>query len=373
MRCRHFGTCGSCSIYEAGYEAQLAHKKEELSALLSPFYTGEIEAFASAPEHFRARAEYKIYHDGGRCGYAMRRLDKSGFVTIEECPMVSEAIESRMWRLQERINGDEPLKNRLFGVEFLSTTTDEVLITMLYHRKLDAAWEERAKTLEDALNVKIIGRSRKQKIVLSDEFVTESFRIGGREYRFRQYEQSFTQPNPGVNEKMIGWAMKMAEAYGRGDFCELYAGAGNFTIPLSGLFSKVIATEISKRSIHAAKQNCLLNGVENIAFVRMSSEEFTEALQNRRSFRRLEGVDLNSYDIGTVLVDPPRAGLDEQTRALISKFDTILYISCNPTTLVRDLQTLTRSHTIETAALFDQFPYTPHMEAGVLLTRPAVS
>ncbi len=369
MICRHFGECGSCSIFDKSYEEQLQDKSTRLKEMLSPFYTKEIETFSSAPERFRGRAEYKIYHDDDRCGYAMRRLDGRGFVTIRECPMVSEAIDRRMWRLMEIVNGDELLKKRLFGVEFLSTTTGELLATMLYHRRLDEAWESRAKELERALDLKIIGRSRKQKIVLSEEFVTETLHVEGRAYRYRHYEQSFTQPNPGVNEKMIGWAMKMAHRYGAGDFCELYAGAGNFTIPLSRLFERVIATEISKRSIYAAKQNCELNGIENITFLRMSSEEFTEALQGKRDFRRLAGVDLKSYDIGTVLVDPPRAGLDEDTAALIGRFDTIIYISCNPVTLARDLHRLTKSHKVENAALFDQFPYTPHMEAGVLLRR----
>ncbi|RUM46114.1 MAG: tRNA (uridine(54)-C5)-methyltransferase TrmA [Hydrogenimonas sp.] len=369
MTCQHFGACGSCSLYAMTYDAQLALKKERLSELLAPFYQGDITPFASQTDHFRARAEYKIYRDEDGLYYAMRHLDKKAFVTLEMCPMVSKTIADRMWKLLEIVNGDEVLNHRLFGVEFLSTTTDDLLITMLYHRKLDEVWEERARRLEEELEAKIIGRSRKQKVVLSEEYVTETLHIDGKAYHYRHYEQSFTQPNPKVNEKMIGWALVQARRFKRGDFCELYAGAGNFTIPLSSLFEKVIATEISKRSIHAALENCQLNGVENITFIRMSSEEFTEALEKKRTFTRLKDVDLDAFDIGTILVDPPRAGLDEGTRALIAKFDTILYISCNPETLARDLETLCKTHRVEDAALFDQFPYTHHMEAGVLLTK----
>jgi tRNA (uracil-5-)-methyltransferase len=299
----------------------------------------------------------------------MRHLDKKRFVLLEECPMVIEPIERRMWPLMARVNDDEVLRRKLFGIEFLATTTDEVLVTMLYHRKLDEAWEERAKGLQDALRMKVIGRSRGQKVALDEEFVTERLTIGGREFLYRQYEQSFTQPNPSVNTQMIAWAMAQARAYGRGDLCELYAGSGNFTLPLSTLFEKVIATEISKRSIKAALENCELNGIDNITFVRMSSEEFTEALKGKRTFTRLKNVDLGAYDLGTVLVDPPRAGLDEGTRRLAAKFDTIFYISCNPETLARDLQELCRTHRVMDAALFDQFAYTPHMEAGVALVR----
>ena len=369
MICKHFGACGSCALYDMDYDAQLAMKKGKLGELLDPFYRGAMTPFASLDGHFRARAEYKIYRDDSGLHYAMRHLDKKAIVTLEMCPMVAEPIQKRMWKLLELVNLDEILKNRLFGVEFLSTTTDDVLITMLYHRKLDDVWTEKAKMLESELHAKIIGRSRKQKIVLSEEYVTETLHVNGKAYRYRHYEQSFTQPNPKVNEKMIGWAMEQARRFKIGDFCELYAGAGNFTIPLASLFEKVIATEISKRSIYAALENCKLNGVENITFVRMSSEEFTEALEKKRTFTRLREVDLDAFDIGTILVDPPRAGLDEGTRKLIARFDTIIYISCNPQTLARDLETLCETHCIEDAALFDQFPYTPHMEAGVVLTK----
>ena len=342
-----------------------------LSAMLAPFYKGAITPFPSPDIHYRARAEYKIFHDEAGCHYAMRHLDKKRFVVLEECPMVAEPVAERMWRLMELVNGDETLSRKLFGIEFLSATTGEVLVTMLYHRRLDETWEERARALQRQIDARIIGRSRGQKVVPGEEFVTEAIEVAGRRWLYRHYEQSFTQPNPFVNAKMIAWAMTQAANHGRGDFCELYAGSGNFTIPMSMLFERLLATEISKRSIKAAKENCRLNGVDNITFVRMSSEEFTEALEGRRRFTRLKDIDLGSYDIGTVLVDPPRAGLDEGTRRLIARFDTILYISCNPETLARDLQELSRTHRVMDAALFDQFAYTPHMEAGVVLKREA--
>ncbi|WOE71027.1 tRNA (uridine(54)-C5)-methyltransferase TrmA [Hydrogenimonas thermophila] len=369
MICKHFSECGSCSLYEMEYSEQLEMKKENLQKLLEPFFDKNITAFSSEKEYFRARAEYKIYHKDNSVFYAMRHLDKKAFVTLEECKMVSQPIQKRMWKLLEIVNECDELKNRLFGVEFLSSSTDDVLITMLYHRKLDESWMQKAKTLENELSAKVIGRSRKQKIVLSEEFVTETLNINGKSYHYLHYEQSFTQPNTKVNEKMIEWAVNQAKSYEKGDFCELYAGSGNFTLPISNLFEKVIATEISKRSIYAALENCKLNNINNITFIRMSSEEFTEALEKVRTFTRLKDIDLDSFDIGTILVDPPRAGLDEQTKSLISKFDTIIYISCNPNTLARDLETLCKTHNVKDAALFDQFPYTHHMEAGVVLTK----
>jgi len=370
MRCKYFGSCGSCGLYEMSYEEQLKHKAQKLSALLSPFYQEALELFDSPISHYRARAEFRIWHEKDRCDYAMGNMEKKGAVSIEECPKVIEAIEKRMWRLLDKINASpEVLKKRLFAVEFLATTTDESLITMLYHRKLDEVWSAEAKELEEELSCKIMGRSRKQKVVLSDEFVTEKLEIDSKRFTYVEYESGFTQPNPAVNVKMIEWAIKQAKKVGYGDFLESYCGLGNFTLPLSHYFEKVLATEISKRSIGAAQENCRLNSVENITFVRLSSEEMTQALNGVREFTRLKGIDLNSYNFSTVLVDPPRAGLDEATIELIGGIANIIYISCNPKTLARDLETLTQTHKVIKAALFDQFPYTEHVESGLFLVK----
>ena len=95
----------------------------------------------------------------------------------------------------------------------------------------------------------------------------------------------------------------------------------------------------------------------------------TEALNGVRAFERLREIDLKSYNFSTVLVDPPRAGLDEGTIELISTIENIIYISCNPETLARDLETLTKTHTVMEAAMYDQFPHTAHVESGVFLVR----
>lgn len=373
MNCKHFGSCGSCGLYEIGYEEQLKQKEERVSGLLAPFYQGDLEVFDSPTDHYRARAEFRIWHEGDRCDYAMGNIEKKGAINIEECPKVIKPIEKRMWKLLEKINAStDVLKQRLFAVEFLATTTDECLVTMLYHRKLDDVWSAEAKELEATLNCKIMGRSRKQKVILSDEFVTEKLDIDGKTFSYVQYESGFTQPNPTVNIKMIEWAIEQAKTVGYGDFLESYCGLGNFTLPLSHYFDKVLATEISKRSIHAALENCALNTIENITFARLASEEMTEALHGVREFSRLKEIDLESYQFSTVLVDPPRAGLDEGTIKLISNIENIIYISCNPETLARDLATLVQTHEVVDAAMFDQFPHTEHVESGVFLQKKSV-
>jgi len=370
LTCKHFGSCGSCGLHALSYSEQLKQKEQTVSALLAPFYTQALEVFDSPASHYRARAEFRIWHEGDRCDYAMGNITKDGAINIDECPKVIEPIEKRMWKLLEKINASqEVLKRKLFAVEFLATTTDECLITMLYHRKLDDVWSQEAKALEAELSCKVMGRSRKQKVLLSDEFVTEKLDIYGKTFTYVEYESGFTQPNPTVNVKMIEWAIAQAKTVGHGDFLEAYCGLGNFTLPLSHYFDKVLATEISKNSINAALENCALNDVENITFARLSAEEMTQALRAERAFNRLRHIDLESYNFSTVLVDPPRAGLDDASTELIMTIDNIIYISCNPETLARDLKTLTKTHKVVQAAIYDQFPHTSHVESGVFLVK----
>ncbi len=366
MECRYFGVCGSCSEYSGGYEAQLQKKLIAAKSLFKKFYHKNIEVFRSKESHYRARAEFRIWHTEDTVSYAMTSKEKQP-VLIEECPQVSEAIASLMPRLLEEIKAQK-LTYKLFGIDFLSSTTGDMVVSLLYHRKLDEEWERQAALIAQKFSINIIGRSRKQKVVIGNDFVIERLGVGQREFVYKHIENSFTQPNPTINAQMIEWALGCVEDTSQ-DLLELYCGAGNFTIPFATKFRRVLATEISKSSIAAAKENMRLNGVENIEFVRMSVEEFTEALEGKRTFRRLAGIDLDTYEIQSVFVDPPRAGMDERSCRFVARFENIIYISCNPLTLARDLELLTQTHTIEKMALFDQFPYTHHTEMGVALKR----
>ena len=116
-----------------------------------------------------------------------------------------------------------------------------------------------------------------------------------------------------------------------------------------------------------ARHNRAANQVDNLTLVRMSSEEFSQAYQGVRPFRRLAETPLEHFRLNTLLVDPPRAGLDSGTLALAKQFDRIIYISCNPNTLLNNLAQLQPSHRVHKLAFFDQFPYTDHLECGVIL------
>lgn len=353
------------------YTELLAEKRTRVAALLAPFAAPEPEVFPSTPTGFRMRAEFRIWHEGDDLNYVMfRPQDPATPVTIERFPIASERIQQLMPVLRDILKGNEVLRRRLFQVEFLSTLNGDTLITLIYHRKLLEDWEAEANVLATQLDVSIVGRSRKQKVVIGSDYVKEILPVEGRRFSYRQYEQAFTQPNAGVNISMLGWACQRAATV-NGDLLELYCGNGNFTLPLARHFDNVIATELAKTSTRAARENMAANAVGNVQVIRLSAAEVTEALAGERVFRRLAELPkpLGDYDLRTLFVDPPRAGLDEDTLQMATTFPAVIYISCNPETLAQNLEVLCRTHRIENFALFDQFPYTDHMECGVFLRK----
>jgi len=366
MECRYFGKCGSCSLYDLGYEAQITYKKAEIATLYEPLHVKEFEFFPSIDSHYRSRAEFRIWKMGENISYAMGAIDKKSTICIDSCPKVETRIDSLMPNLIQALEGSLQLRERLFSIEFLASS-EHLLVTLIYHKALDNAWDQEAKVLEKRFDISVIGRCRGVKHVLSNDFVEERFSIEGKPYRYHILEGGFSQPNRQMNQTMITWVLKHLSNCE--DLLELYCGYGNFTIPLSHQFHKVLATEISKTSIKSALINCALNDVTNITFLRMSAEELTSALKKERDFNRLKGIKLDEYRFSHVFVDPPRSGMDEASLAFISQFDTIIYISCNPLTLKRDLDVLIQHFSIEHFALFDQFPNTAHLESGVILKR----
>jgi tRNA (uracil-5-)-methyltransferase len=357
-----------CQVFPENYSQQLAEKVERLQGLLPK--APNLQVFESPTEHYRARAEFRIWHEEDDSFYIMFDQENKQKVRIDSCPMALKSIADLMPKLMDALKANEALRRNLFEVDFLATLSGEMLVTLIYRRKIegDNEWLEAAQALKTQLPINhIMGRARKQKILLDQDFVTETLHVDGKDFHYQQIENSFTQPNPYVAQHMLHWARSVS-GKSNGDLIELYCGNGNFSIALADCYRKVLATEISKTSVASAQINIADNGIDNLQIIKMAAEEVTEAFGGRE-FNRLKGVDLDCYDFSTIFVDPPRAGLDDLTRKMVCDYDRIIYISCNPETLARDLEVLTKTHNIEQTALFDQFPYTHHIESGVFLTR----
>lgn len=354
------------------YDKQLQEKEQTMQLLFSQFNGPKFDIYPSAKLNYRQRAEFRVWHEGDDLYYIMFDSTTKQKYRVDDFPVASKLINQLMKALIVAIKDQPLLRERLFQVDFLSTLSGEALISLLYHKPLTEEWQAQALELKIKLAeiapLDIIGRAKKQKIILNKDHVIEDLTVAKQHFKYQQVENSFTQPNAEVNQHMLLWAQQATEKRG-GDLIELYCGNGNFSIALAQNFDRVLGTEISKSSVKSAQVNIAMNKISNIDIVRMSSEEFSQAMNGERKFRRLADFDLTAYNYDTVLVDPPRAGLDPDSVELVSRFKDIIYISCNPETLKDNLEQLTQTHHIEKFALFDQFPYTHHVETGVILSR----
>lgn len=355
------------------YDAQLAEKVTRLKTMMAPFSAPAPEVFRSPVSHYRMRAEFRIWHDGDDLYHIMFDQQTKSRIRVDTFPAASQLINTLMTAMLDGVRDNQVLRHKLFQIDYLTTLSDQAVVSLLYHKKLDDAWREQAEALRDALrakglNVHLIGRATKTKIELDQDYIDERLPVAGKEMIYRQVENSFTQPNAAMNVQMLEWALDTTQN-SRGDLLELYCGNGNFSLALARNFNRVLATEIAKPSVAAAQYNIAANQIDNVQIIRMAAEEFTQAMNGVREFNRLQGIDLKSYQCETIFVDPPRSGLDAETVKLVQGYERILYISCNPETLCENLETLNQTHDVVRLALFDQFPYTPHMESGVLLIR----
>lgn len=366
------------------YHAQLSAKIDRISTQFAPFNPPALEVYESPISHFRQRAEFRIWHterDGADdMFYAMFERDGKSKKVIEitDFAIASRAINELMPVLLNELKQHSLLKDKLFQIDFLNTLHGQMLVTLIYHKKLDENWQALANSLADKLSIKLVGRSRGQKLVLSDDFVIEKMSVDikgqSQDFYYQQIEGGFSQPNAHVCRHMLNFACDVADnisQHDKKDLLELYCGNGNFTLPLSRYFNQVLATEMAKSSVNSAKWAIDYNKIANIAIARLSAQEFSQAHNGEREFRRLaeSDIDIKSYDFNTVFVDPPRVGIDDETLKILANFDNIIYISCNPDTLFENLQFLNHTHEIKRFALFDQFPYTHHIESGVWLGR----
>ena len=346
------------------YPDLLRDKMATLCQLMPPS-EHELEVFPSPPSHYRMRAEFRLWHEQDECYYAM--FDAQGLPVRVDCFAIADRQINRMMAsLAQYLRANPRFARRLFQVEFHCSSIGERLVTLIYRRPLPDGWLSWGTALSAQLKASVIGRSRGERLVVGQDFIRECMQVSGIEYRWRQPEGCFTQTNATVNREMLQWVSDCAAQFGD-TLLELHCGSGNFTLPVARLFKQVLAADTGRRAISALVDNLRDNHINNVWPLRMSAQEVWQALRAERRFRRLRKLPRFNAQFNTLLVDPPRIGLDEAALSCARTVPEMLYISCNPHSLRRDLECLPH-HRLRRLALFDQFPYTPHIECGAWLS-----
>lgn len=333
-RCGVYGICGGCQLQHIRYDHQLSLKREILRETLKrigKIETGSIIVRPSQPFNYRFRAQFKI----GSGGIGFYKEGTREVVLISECPLMIE-----------RINSCIPVLTNLSDIEKIREVhvSSNGRENVIYIKGLN--YDERV--IDKVAGEVISGISFED-----DLYGTECINLSLNDYSYKATARSFFQANWRLNLVLINRMLDELKPTIR-CVLDLYAGAGNFSIPFSRISDNVVAVEADIYAFHDLKRNIETNSIKNIIPVNSSVEGFKP---------------IGRYDL--IIVDPPRLGLTNKVISLIYelKADLIFYVSCNPSTLARDLKKLLSLYEIAGIELFDFFPNTYHIETLTVLKR----
>lgn len=366
-KCPHFQKCGGCHYQHISADEQLRVKKEILRETLSRLggisWEGAIVEHAAEPYGYRNRAQWAVRPGMPRAlGYFLP--ESSVILPIDECPVLSPLLAKTFLRLQDMTRSGT-LPAGLQEIEAFADSREEKIALNVAFDKFPKPAEELTSVFRSALpqieSVLLLDQ-RKNKFELSGPgHLTQE--AGG--FQFRVSHLSFFQ----VNRFLIEDLLKTVVANSHGETAlDLYAGVGFFTLPLAKTFAKVVSVDANL----AATRDLLANAeLANVSVVSHNehTEDFLKKTNEKPEF---------------VVLDPPRAGLGARVAKDLADLGAseIVYLSCDPSTLARDLAVLTNSarkpkeigapgncYEIKEMHLFDLFPQTFHIEALVRLRR----
>jgi 23S rRNA (uracil1939-C5)-methyltransferase len=356
--CRHFGACGGCHYQHANYEAQLEYKQAILRETLERGGVSapqKIEVLAGSPWAYRNRIRLAL--DGaGRVGYRARR--SHDVVPIAECPIAAPVLVKAALHAEETLKAVKPAFQTNEISLFSNADETEVLASIAVHGSatggFDRMFDEWKKSNPPLVGAELIEQGHAgqvPRVIGRTGNRSLNYRASGMDYRVDQ--GAFFQVNRWLIDDLSG---KVA-ANRRGRLAwDLFAGVGLFAKRLAQNFEQVIAVESAPMATEALKHN--LEGTsgrflqaETLAFLKTQAKTATPDL---------------------IVLDPPRMGLGTETTSLLAEFGApaIVYVSCDPATLARDLRALLSSgYELGSVTLADLFPQTFHLESVVELHR----
>jgi tRNA (uracil-5-)-methyltransferase len=334
------------------------NKFTKATSLINKYYKGAIKINLSPASGYRSRCEF-----GYRNNFYTMYDEFGNIQHLEVFNIARPVIQNLMPKLRNNINHSKFLNHKLFQVNFRTNSDDDVLTTLIFHKKLNDEMKVEAKKISKELKIDINLRSRKDLFSTGNDLLVDVININN--IHLYQSDQSFYQPNHFHMPEMINKTLSYVD--NQCDLLELYCGSGTFTIPLSYKFNKVLATESNRQSIKCLKKSIEKLSIRNIDYARLSAEEVSEAF-NGRIFRRMNKNNINSYNFSHILVDPPRSGLNAEVIDIIKKFKNIIYISCSYESYVRDISML-NEFSLKHIEIYDQFPNTEHLELVSLLSK----
>jgi 23S rRNA (uracil1939-C5)-methyltransferase len=351
--CPYFGSCGGCQLQHASYDLQLRYKDETLRESLRRIGgVGEYAALSPVPSMlqygYRTRVTLSVWITEKGCRVGFHEAGSTRMIPIDACPIAAPPVDRAIRRISKSLMAysmSAPLERI-----YVATDGERAYVTLVPGWRVDPRG---LNPLRDHLR-----RFPETECTstIRDESTFEVTFLG---IRYLLTPSTFMQANPFINERMIETVKEWAALRGGERVLDLYAGAGNISLQLAGVAGSVTGVEVSRRAVSLAVRSAEANGISNAAFLAEDAEGFCLRAATRGE----------TYDV--LVLDPPREGAKALIGSLVAlKPVRVVYVSCNPTTLARDVKLICASgYRLARARAFDMFPQTYHVEAVALMER----
>lgn len=387
--CPHFGQCGGCTYISLPYEKQLEIKEQQVKKILDSVLNQQEESWefqgikgSPEPYEYRNKMEFSFgdeYKDGPLSLGMHKRGSFYDIVSVENCKIVDEDYRKILTLTREHFSGCS-FYHRLRHEGFLrhllvrkAKKTGEILVALV----TTSENPENDKTIqewkENILNLDLMGKITGVLHIINDSVADvvqsdETRVLYGREYieeellglKFKISTFSFFQTNSLGAEVLYETAREyVGNLEGDGNVVfDLYSGTGTIAQLMAPVARKVIGVEIVEEAVEAAKVNAELNGLHNCEFIAGDVLKVLDDITDKPDM---------------IILDPPRDGIHPKalTKIIAYGIPKLVYISCKPTSLVRDLEVfLANGYHVEKAVAVDQFPWTANVETVCLLSKP---
>jgi 23S rRNA (uracil1939-C5)-methyltransferase len=366
-RCQHFGVCGGCALQHLHPDAQLAAKDQELKDNLArvarvmpqewlPPLTGPVWGYRR-----RARLGAKFVRKKGRVLVGFRERAAPYVAELARCEVLSPPAGELLAPLAQLLDGLS-IREQVPQIEVaVADNASALVLRVLAPPTPEDRTRLQAFALQHGLRLFLQPGGLSSVTELDGGGAPLSYRLPAFDVELNFAPTDFIQVNAAVNAALIGRAVELLELQADSRVLDLFCGLGNFTLPLARRSARVVGVEGDAALIERARANARHNGLDNVEFhvANLTDPELAGAPWLQQPFTH-------------VLLDPPRSGAREMLAALARLAPgRVLYVSCHPGSLARDLAVLVHEHgfTLAAAGVVDMFPHTAHVESLALLTR----
>ncbi len=368
--CPHYNKCGGCSLQHLDYNKSKEYKRDILMETLTKYSGLNPRTFQvnetvimDNPKNYRNKSQMVITGDK-ELSLGLYETNSRDVVNIKNCNVQNEIVNSinikvlsilEHYNLTSSIDGGI-LKNLVTRV---STSNNNAQVTIIVSKD-DKVLSTIAKDIMNIPNVVSVYKSVNKTenmfgdIVLLEGNETICETIGN--FKYNLLPTSFFQLNPIQTHKLYETVKKLSKLSFKENVLDSYCGAGTIGIYLAKNSKEVIGIEINKDAITNANNNAILNKIKNISFINGDATEEIPSL-------------VKTFTPDIMVFDPPRTGLSKEIRDIVNKVlpKRVIYVSCNPSTLAKDLKELSNKYKVKSITPFDMFPYTAHIESVTLL------